>query len=120
MRFLIDADLPRTAAEIARTFGHEATDIRDIGLGAAKDSVIAEYAQSNKMCIITGDYGFANLKAYLPSKYFGLVVLRIPPSATAIYINQLLTAFLTQADIVESVVGQLAIVEPGSVRIRRS
>ena len=36
MRFLIDADLPRPTAELIRSFGHEATDVRNIGLGPAR------------------------------------------------------------------------------------
>jgi predicted nuclease of predicted toxin-antitoxin system len=32
MRFLIDADLPRSVAEVIRRHGHEAIDVRDIGL----------------------------------------------------------------------------------------
>lgn len=39
MRFLIDADLPRSAGEVVRRHGHEAVDTRDIGLRSAKDPV---------------------------------------------------------------------------------
>lgn len=46
MRFLIDADLPRGTARVVQLAGHEALDVRDIGLGDADDSVIAAKAQA--------------------------------------------------------------------------
>ena len=45
MRFLIDANMPRSAAELLKHYNHEAADVRDIGMGAALDSDIAIYAQ---------------------------------------------------------------------------
>ena len=41
MRFLLDASLPRSAAPMLRQLGHEAADVRDIGMGRATDDVIA-------------------------------------------------------------------------------
>jgi len=38
MRFLLDADLPRSASDTVRQRGHEAIDVRDIGLRDAKDA----------------------------------------------------------------------------------
>ncbi len=118
MRFLMDADLPRSAADIARRQGHEAIDVRDVGLRDAKDSEIAGFAQAKKLCIITGDFDFANIINYPPDQYFGLVVLSLPRTATAPYINKLLDGFLQQNTIVEELPGKLAIVEPGRVRLR--
>jgi predicted nuclease of predicted toxin-antitoxin system len=41
MRFLIDADLPRSTAALLKQYDHEATDVRDIGLGGARDKKVA-------------------------------------------------------------------------------
>ena len=49
MRFLIDADLPRSTAALLKRYDHEATDVRDIGLREAKDREIAAYARA-KVC----------------------------------------------------------------------
>jgi len=49
MRFLIDEDLPRSTGNLLRRYGHEATDVRDIGLRGANDSKVASYAQSKKL-----------------------------------------------------------------------
>jgi predicted nuclease of predicted toxin-antitoxin system len=118
MRFLIDADLPRSLSDVVRRHGHEAIDVRDIGLGSAKDPGIAWHAQAQKLCLITGDYDFADIRNYPPDQYAGLVVLNLPRTATASYINQLLDSFLEQTELLDQLPGRLAIVEPGRIRIR--
>lgn len=75
LRFLIDADLPRFAKTLLEKFGHEAIDVRDIGLRSAKDAVIARYAQDRQACLLTGDFGFADIRNYPPETYYGIVVL---------------------------------------------
>jgi predicted nuclease of predicted toxin-antitoxin system len=118
MRFLIDADLPRSAAETVRRHGHEAVDVRDIGLRQAEDAQIAAYAQGQQLCLITGDYDFADIRNYPPAQYAGIVVLNLPRSATATYINQLVAHFLSQSAVLAQLPGKLAIVNPGHIRLR--
>ena len=118
MRFLIDADLPRSAADVVRRYGHEAVDVRDIGLRSAKDPEVARYAQVEGLCLITGDYDFSDVRNYPPERYAGIVVLYLPRTATASYINQLLDSFLQREDLLSQLPGRLAIVEPGQVRFR--
>jgi hypothetical protein len=120
MRFLIDADLPRSVADVIRRHGHEAIDVRDIGLRTAKDAMIAQRAQDDGLCLITGDFDFADIRNYPPHLYAGLVVLSLPSTATAAYINQLVDQFLTQTEVVQQVPGQLAIVDLRRIRLRRS
>ncbi len=62
MRFLLDADLPTSSTEIVCDFGYEAVNVRDIGMGEAKDSVIANYLKENRLCFITGDYDFSDIR----------------------------------------------------------
>jgi len=50
--------------DLLQRYGHEAVDVRDIGLRGVKDSQIASYAQSRKMCIVTGDFDFSNIRNY--------------------------------------------------------
>jgi predicted nuclease of predicted toxin-antitoxin system len=64
VRFLIDADLPRSTKLLLEKYGHEAVDVRDIGLRHAKDPVIARYAQDHQACLLTGDFGFADVRNY--------------------------------------------------------
>jgi predicted nuclease of predicted toxin-antitoxin system len=98
MRFLIDVDLPRRTAGLLKTYGHEAADVRDVGLGGAGDQEIAEYGRANRMCLLTGDFGFADIRNYPPERFGGLVVLEIPKNATADRILRLLESLLQGVD----------------------
>lgn len=66
MRFLIDANMPRSAAELLKRYNHEAVDVRDIGMGAAADSDIAIYAQQKGLAVVTRDFDFADIRNYPP------------------------------------------------------
>lgn len=118
MRFLIDADLPRATATLLTKYGHEPIDVRDIGMGRAKDPEIASYAQAQGLTLVSGDGGFGNLYRYPPSDYHGLVVLRAPRNATASFILGMLESFLQEGELVAQIKGKLAIVEPGRIRLR--
>ncbi|MCY4390206.1 MAG: DUF5615 family PIN-like protein [Desulfurellaceae bacterium] len=120
MRFLIDADLPRATGESLRRAGHDAFDVRDIGLGDAKDSKIAAYARAHQLCLLTVDFDFADIRNYPPHLYAGIVVLTIPRHATVAFILQLVDIFLQQTAVLTRLPGRLAIVEPGRVRMRSS
>ena len=90
MRFLVDEDLPRSTGDLLRWYGHEAVDVRDIGLRGAKDPQIASYAQRGELCLVTGDFDFSDIRNYPPGEYAGLVVLKLPRMATASFILNLL------------------------------
>ena len=66
MTFLVDADLPRSAANVVRRHGYDAVDVRDIGLRHADDSEIASHAQRQHQCL--GDF----------SKRISLITMRKP------------------------------------------
>ena len=118
MRFLIDEDLPRSIGALLQRYGHEAIDVRDIGLRGAKDPQIASYAQNKRLCLLTGDFDFSDIRNYPPGEYAGLVVLKLPRNANASFILNLLESFLRQEALVAQIPGKLAIVESGRVRIR--
>ncbi len=118
MRFLVDEDLPRSTADLLRRFGYEAIDVRDVGLRGAKDSHIAAYARRERFCLITGDFDFSDIRNYPPGEYAGLVVLKIPRTATTSFILNLVEGFLQNEDVVSQIGGKLAIVESGRFRIR--
>jgi predicted nuclease of predicted toxin-antitoxin system len=118
MEFLIDADLPRPTAEIIRLNGHQARDVRDIGLGNSRDDDIAAYAKANGLCLLTGDFDFADIRDYPPENYAGIVVLGLPDNANREFILRLIIAFLDNQEIILQLPGRLAIVEPGRIRLR--
>jgi hypothetical protein len=118
LRFLIDADLPRSVALLLRRHGHDAIDVRDVGLGAARDSEIARRARDERRCLVTGDFGFADVRNYVPESHAGIMVLSLPVGATASFILHLIEDLIHQPEILARLHGRLAIVEPGRLRLR--
>ena len=118
MRFIIDADLPRSVSQVIDAYGHEAVDVRDIGMMSAGDEDIVQYANDEKLCLLSADLGFADLRRYPPSRYHGIVIMRLPRHATTSFITRLLSAFLARIDTFPELRGRLAIVELGRVRFR--
>jgi predicted nuclease of predicted toxin-antitoxin system len=118
VRFLVDASLPRSAAAVLRDLGHDAVDVRDIGLRAATDDVIADHARRNQQALITRDFDFADIRNYPPSDYSGIVVLDLPNHATAAQVLQALDTFVRTKGWLDLLSGRLAIVESWRVRFR--
>ena len=119
MKFLVDEDLPRSVCELLSTYGHEVANVRDIGMRGAKDSCIASYARREKLCLLTGDFDFSDIRNYPPKKYHGIIVVNVPGHATASFILELLETFLErEKSLLRSLRGKLVIVESGRVRIR--
>lgn len=118
MRFLIDADLPRSLGSLIRSYGHEAVDVRDVGLGDAQDPQVASYALQGELCILSGDWGFSDIRHYPPAQYAGIVVLELPRDATATSIAHLVESFLQEETTLSMLKGRLAIVAAGKVRLR--
>jgi predicted nuclease of predicted toxin-antitoxin system len=118
MRFLLDANMPRSAASLLRSLGHEAEDVRDALLSGADDSLVAAHARARGFALVTRDFDFSDIRNYPPENYSGLVVLQLPDDATAPQINRTLEAFVTNLEWVSRLPGRLAIVESWRVRFR--
>ena len=74
MRFLIDACLPRDFGPLIASYGHDAVDVRDIGMRRADDPDIAAHAKREGMALLSEDWGFADIRDYPPPEYYGIVV----------------------------------------------
>lgn len=118
MRFLVDASLPRSAAVSLERMGHDAVDVRDMGMRSAPDDVIAAQARENQQILITRDFDFADIRNYPPADYAGIVVLQLSEDATAAQVVTLLEAFVRREDWMNRMSGRLAILEAWRVRFR--
>ena len=118
MHFLIDANLPRSAAVMLRQLGHDATDVRDAGMRDAPDDVIGGYAKCERLVLVTRDFDFADIRNYSPSLYHGIVVLKLRDDAPAAEVVQVLQSFAKRDDWMKLLKGTLAIVEAWRVRFR--
>ena len=118
MRFLIDANLPRSVIELLTNCGHQVEFSRDIGLAAVSDVFIATRALKTKAALLTRDLDFADVRQYPPRDYHGIVVIRVPDDFVAADIARILERFIRQPDFMAQLIGRLAIVEPDRVRFR--
>jgi len=118
MKFLVDEDLPRSTVTLLQGLGYDAVDVRDIGLRGFPDDQIAAYAKANRLCLVTADRGFANIRQFPPREYHGLVVLDLPSRSNLPIILRLLREFFVQSDLIPNLNGKLAIVAFGRVRLR--
>jgi predicted nuclease of predicted toxin-antitoxin system len=118
VRFLVDASLPRSAATALRALGHDAADVRDLGIGGAQDDVIATHALQSERALVTRDFDFADTRNYPPERYGGIVVLDLPNHATAQQVVGAVESFVRNGDWLEQLPGRLAIVESWRVRFR--
>lgn len=118
MNFLIDANLPRSLAKVFSDLGHQAWDVRDLGLGCANDSLIAQHAQKESLALVTLDGDFGNIRNYPPALYAGIIVLNVPSDTPAKLILTIMEGYPKRDDLLAKIHGRLTIIEPGHVRIR--
>jgi len=116
--FLIDASLPRPTASLIRSLGHQATDVRGIGMATAADEAIAKHAQDSRLCLITRDLDFGNVREYPPEAYAGIVVIRAPDGAGRSIVLKMIECFLHEEEVIHRLPGHLVVVERTRIRVR--
>jgi predicted nuclease of predicted toxin-antitoxin system len=52
-RFLLDANMPRSSTLLIRSLGFDVEDVRDIGMRAASDRSIIQYALKTERIVVT-------------------------------------------------------------------
>ena len=119
MRFLIDADLPKSTKGVVRQLGFYLEDVRNIGLGNKSDADIIKYAKLNDFIIITRDLDFGNIPLYPIKLHKGVIILRLPYLFISKQINNAVSNFLKSIT-KEKIKNSIVIVELGRYRIRRS
>jgi predicted nuclease of predicted toxin-antitoxin system len=118
MLFLIDEDVHRSIANVLRELGHQTLDVRDVGLKGKSDQEIFRYAKRHNAAIITADLDFGDTSTFPLGSHHGIVLIRFQNEiSTSVINNELKSSFKTLSD--EDVKGNLVVVSPGKVRIRR-
>ena len=77
MRFKVNENLPVEVADLLREAGHDAATVVEQGRGGAVDPDLASLIRAEGRTLVTLDVGFSNIRAFRPSDYPGLVVLRL-------------------------------------------
>lgn len=116
MRIKIDENLPIEAAVLLRQAGHDALTIRDQQMVGHPDPQVAAICQLEQRVLLTLDLDFADIRAYPPADYFGIIVLR-PRSQAKTVVLELIDQMIPLLDS-EPIVGNLWIVQDSGLRIR--
>lgn len=118
MAAVIDEDLSRSIGVLLGELGWEVKDVRDVGLRGKSDKLIINFAKKRGAVLFSGDWGFANILEFPPRNYHGIVIISFPNEVpTAIIVSEMkrLIGKLKPSDFR----GNLIIIEPGRVRIRK-
>jgi len=114
--FKIDENLPSEVARLLCNAGHDAVSVLDQRLGGRPDADIASVCKTESRVLVTLDTDFANILAYPPVDFFGIVVIRTDDQAKSTVLG--LVRKLVLALAVESPLQHLWIVEHNHIRVR--
>jgi predicted nuclease of predicted toxin-antitoxin system len=114
--FKVDENLPTEAAELLASAGHDAVTVGDQRMVGQPDTNVATVCRREGRAVVTLDLDFADIRAYPPSDYPGIIVLRLArlDKPRVLSVLQRLLPLLES----EPLAGKLWIVEETSVRVR--
>ena len=116
MRFKVDENLPAELVGDLRAPGHQAETVLEEGLVGSPDPTILEKVKREGLVLLTMDKGIADVRAYPPEHYSGIVLIRPSTSgrgAVLAFIRRNLPTLL-QADLA----GHLLVMSERGIRIR--
>jgi predicted nuclease of predicted toxin-antitoxin system len=116
MKFKVDENLPAELLDDLRVAGHEAETVSDEGLTGAPDAVILENVRREGYTLLTMNKGIADVRAYSPDRYAGIVLFRPSTSgrgAVRAFVRRHLPTIL-QIDLA----GHLMVITDRSIRVR--
>lgn len=116
MKLKIDENLPAECAKILSHGGFQADTVTGEGLTGADDSALAAASQVEGRVLVTLDLDFANIRAYPPAEYAGIIVLR-PKRQDKLSVLALAHRFALVL-VNRPPAGELWIVEPDRIRFR--
>lgn len=118
MNAVIDEDLPRSFGQILSRLGFTPLDIRDHGLRGASDQMVYKFAQKKSAVLFTADLGFSNVLDFPIGTHVGICILRFPNELPVKLVNESVVKLLKKLKSTDFP-GNLVILSPGKVRVRR-
>ena len=117
LRFLLDANMPRSMKNALKRLRVDVVDSRDILKPEASDREIFKLACRENRILVTRDLDFSNILLYPPKTHPGIIVMRTRAMKSK-RINSLLEFFLKNVPN-EHIIQRLVILAPRRFRIRK-
>jgi predicted nuclease of predicted toxin-antitoxin system len=117
VRVKVDEHLPASVAALLRERGYDADTVIEEGLAGSTDEDLLVAAREEDRMIVTLDRGFGDIRRYPPGSHPGIVVLRLTDES-ALATRAAVIQLLDNHDL-EDLRGTIAVVQHGSLRIRR-
>lgn len=116
MKFKLDENIPVEASALLQEAGHDSMTVVDQNMGGEEDMQIIQVCSREQRALVTLDLDFADINTYPPSKYHGILVLRIKRQSRM----KVLEAIENLIPLLpaEPIVKQLWIVEENRIRVR--
>lgn len=117
MKFLVDNSLsPRLSTGLSEA-GHDAIHVREIGLAAAADEVIFDYASSENRILIAADTDFGTILTQRREDKLSVILFR---RGTERRPEQQLSLLLTNLTLLQDhlEIGSIIVIEQQRIRVR--
>lgn len=118
LKILLDENLSRSTAKTLKENGFEVLEVRDCGFRGKTDEEIFDFAKKEKALVLTGDIGFGNVLRFPLGGHYGIFIVHFPSEVSVPEISKQVMAAFNSLD-KEDFFGNLIILEPGKIRIRR-
>ena len=116
MKLKIDENLPAECAAILTDSNSKADTVAEEGLTGADDAVLATASREEGRTLVTLDLDFANIRAYPPAEFAGIIVLGPKSQDKPCVLDLVRRLALALAN--RAPAGELWIVEPDRIRFR--
>ena len=116
MRFKLDENLPVELVAEIRDAGHEVETVYEEGLAGSTDETILRKVREERLVLLTLDKGIADIRAFPPDEYSGIVLFRPLTTGKTATINLVHRRLdnLYRMDLA----GRLIVVTESGVRVR--
>ncbi|MCL6614147.1 MAG: DUF5615 family PIN-like protein [Firmicutes bacterium] len=119
MHFKLDENFGTRTRKLFEDAGHQVETVLSEGLQGCSDQRLLDVCRAEKLCLVTLDIDFADVRRFPPADTYGLVVIRLPRNPSLTVLENLVRQFLSALSKI-SVEKMLWIVEWGRIRIHQS
>ncbi len=116
MRFLLDQPISSIVGKTLRAAGHEAPHVSELGLGAASDDVVLDWAAKERCVIVTQDTDFGTLLSSSRQRLPSVILFRMRDGRPSVQARVLVENLPVLEEALRA--GAIVVVTDASIRVR--